>query len=183
MAFKDDLAALIENSEQLNTDDVAKLVGKHFIPKTEYNTKNSELKTLQEQLEEERNKNLTVEQQLQAKLDKAIADAESKQKEFTLKSNNLEVEKLFTQAGISQDDYKDLLGTIVSEDLDKSVTTAQSFISVLEKTRNVTKQDTTKELLDATPEITLGDLPNDPSSHQTIRDEQGVEWELGTLPD
>lgn len=183
MAYKDELQELL-NKETVNIDDVLSLTGKHFIPKAEYNKKTSELKTLQEEIEAEKTKNLTVEQQLQAKLDKALKEAESSRKEFVLKSNTLEIEKMFTQAGVSEDDYKDLLGSIVGEDLEKSSNTAKTFINILEKKINATKESTTQELLVNTPEPKTGGKP-DSSKASVVNalDDAGNTFEFGVLPD
>lgn len=183
MAYKDDLQELL-TKESVSADEILALTGKHFIPKAEYNKKATDLKSLQEEIEVERTKNLTVEQQFQAKLDKALQDAETSRKEFVLKSNALEVEKMFTQAGIVSTDYNDLLGNIVGEDLDKSISTAKTFINILEKKVNTARENTTQELLKNTPEASVGKLPAD-SQNETVvaKDDAGSEFVFGKLPE
>ena len=54
---------------------------------------------------------------------------------------------------ISDDDVelKETLSTIVSEDYDKSIKLANSFISLLNKTKDTTVKETTTKLLNDTP--------------------------------
>ena len=72
-----------------------------------------------------------------------------------IERSNLGVQKLLLQNGIEITDndteLKETLATIVSEDYDKSMKLANSFISLINKTKDQTAKETTTKLLNETP--------------------------------
>lgn len=128
------------------------------IPKDKYNDVSNKLKATETSL-------TTLQTEYDAfKLSKMTDDerieAERKQFELDKKSNaitrsELAVEKLLLKNGIEiKDDdieLKETLQSIVSEDYDKSIKLANSFISLLNKTKEQTVKQTTTELLNGTP--------------------------------
>lgn len=105
------------------------------------------LKKVEEELEAEKSKNLTAEEKLQAELKKA----ELSQKEFAQKTNQLAVEKIFVAAGLSEEDYKDFIADIVSDNAELSSKLANSLVSTITKQKDTAIQKTKEELLDKTP--------------------------------
>lgn len=105
------------------------------------------LKKVEEELEAEKSKNLTAEEKLQAELKKA----ELSQKEFAQKTNQLAVEKIFVAAGLSEEDYKDFITDIVSDNAELSSKLANSLVSTITKQKDTAIQKTKEELLDKTP--------------------------------
>ena len=132
------------------------------IPKDKYNDLNTKLKNtenkisaLQTEYDEFKQSKMTADEK---------AEAERKQFEMDKKNNAIEksslaVEKLLLKNGIEVKDddveLKETLQSIVSEDLDKSVKLANSFISLLNKTKDQTAKETTTQLLNNTPK-TIG---------------------------
>ena len=128
------------------------------IPKDKYNDLNTKLKNtenkisaLQTEYDEFKQSKMTADEK---------AEAERKQFEMDKKNNAIEksslaVEKLLLKNGIEVKDddveLKETLQSIVSEDLDKSVKLANSFISLLNKTKDQTVKETTTQLLNNTP--------------------------------
>lgn len=128
------------------------------IPKDKYNDLNTKLKNtenkisaLQTEYDEFKQSKMTADEK---------AEAERKQFEMDKKNNAIEksslaVEKLLLKNGIEVKDddveLKETLQSIVSEDLDKSVKLANSFISLLNKTKDQTAKETTTQLLNNTP--------------------------------
>ena len=84
------------------------------------------------------------------KIQKALQDAENSKNEFAKKSSRLDVEKIFVAAGLTEEDYKDLIDGIVSEDAEKSKTMANGLVSMLTKQKEVAIQKTKEELMDGT---------------------------------
>ena len=89
-----------------------------------------------------------------------IAEAERKQFELdkkanAIKANELAVKELLLDNGIKVTDedveLKETLQNIVSEDSEKSIKLANSFISLLNKTKVQTAKETTTQLLNDTP--------------------------------
>ena len=128
------------------------------IPKDKYNdlstrlrTTESNLSTLQSEYDDFKKSKMTDDEKL---------EAERKQFEIDKKNNAIEksslaVEKLLLKNGIEikeeDTELKETLDTIVSEDYDKSIKLANSFISLLNKTKDKTEKETTTKLLNDTP--------------------------------
>lgn len=139
-------------------DAIKKGLATLVIPKDKYNDLSTRLKTTENNL-----KSLTDEYEEFKKskmTDDEKVESERKQFELDKKANailksELEVEKLLLKNGIeiSEDDteLKQTLSSIISEDTEKSVSLANSFISLLNKTKETTKNQTTTELLNNTP--------------------------------
>ena len=80
---------------------------------------------------------------------------EAEKRANAIEKSDLAVQKLLFQNGIQiKDDdveLKETLSTIVSEDYEKSIKLANSFITLINKTKDNTKKETTTELLASTP--------------------------------
>ena len=85
------------------------------------------------------------------KLQKALADAEAERKSYTLKSNRLEAEKIFAEAGISEKEYSSFVDTIVGEDSAASVSAAKAIAKMVSAQREAAGAAKQKEILDKTP--------------------------------
>ena len=128
------------------------------IPKDKYNdlstrlkATESDLSTLQTEYDDFKKSKMTADE---------IAEAERKQFELdkkanAIKANELAVKELLLDNGIKVTDedveLKETLQNIVSEDPEKSIKLANSFISLLNKTKVQTAKETTTQLLNDTP--------------------------------
>lgn len=128
------------------------------IPKDKYNDLNTKLRTtesnyanLQTEFDDFKKSKMTDDEKREAELKQFEAD----KKANAIEKSSLAVEKLLLKNGIEVKDddieLKDTLSTIVSEDYDKSVKLANSFISLLNKTKDTTVKETTTQLLNNTP--------------------------------
>lgn len=84
------------------------------------------------------------------KIQKALADAEASKTEFAKKSNRLDVEKILVGAGLTEEDYKDLIDTLVSDDAEKSKTAATAFADLVSKQKEAAIQKTKEDMMDGT---------------------------------
>lgn len=84
------------------------------------------------------------------KVQKALKDAEDAKAEFAKKTNRLDAEKILLAAGLSEDDYKDLIDGIVSEDAEVTKTLATNLASLVGKQKEAAIQKTKEELMDGT---------------------------------
>lgn len=84
------------------------------------------------------------------KIQKALADAAASKADFQKKSNRLDVEKILVGAGLTEEDYKDLIDGLVSEDADASKTLATNLANMLTKQKEAAVQKTKEELMDGT---------------------------------
>lgn len=108
-----------------------------------------ELKRLQG-IETEYNKLVDADLTDAEKIQKALQDADNAKIEFAKKSNRLDVEKILVGAGLTEDDYKDLIDGLVSEDAEKSKALATNLASMLGKQKEAAVQKTKEELMDGT---------------------------------
>lgn len=84
------------------------------------------------------------------KIQKALDDAAASKADYDKKSNRLEVEKILVAAGLTEEDYKDVIDGLVSEDADASKTLATNIANMLSKQKESVKQKTKEELMDGT---------------------------------
>ena len=70
--------------------------------------------------------------------------------EFARKSSRLDVEKILVAAGLTEEDYKDLIEGIVSEDAERSKAMATSMVAMMTKQRDAAVQKTKEDLMDGT---------------------------------
>lgn len=125
----------------INGNDLAEAKKKNVDPKM--------LKKLQEDsaaYEKLKEAGLTDEEKIQ----KALQDAKDAEANYKRQSSRLDVEKILVAAGLAEDDYKDLIDGLVSEDAEASKTLATNLASMLAKQREAAVQKTKEELMDET---------------------------------
>ena len=151
------------NDETLTTNEerseaLKKKLATLVIPKDKYNDLSAKLKntesnlsTIQSEFNEFKKSKMTDDEKRAEELKKFEED----KKTNAIEKSSLAVEKLLLKNGIEikEDDteLKDTLETIVSEDYEKSIKLANSFISLLNKTKTETANATTTKLLNDTP--------------------------------
>lgn len=84
------------------------------------------------------------------KVQKALQDAEIAKIEFAKKSNQLDAEKILVTAGLTEEDYKDLIPGIVTEDTETTKAMATNLASLIGKQREAIAKKTKEELMDET---------------------------------
>lgn len=118
---------------------------------SELSSSQANLSTLQSEFDEFKKSKMTEDEKKAAE----IEEFEAAKKANAVERSSLAVQKLLFQNGIEVKDddveLKETLETIVSEDYDKSIKLATSFISLLNKTKEQTAKDTTTKLLNETP--------------------------------
>ncbi len=118
---------------------------------SELSSSQANLSTLQSEFDEFKKSKMTEDEKKAAE----IQAFEAAKKANAVEKSSLAVQKLLFQNGIEVKDddveLKETLETIVSEDYDKSIKLATSFISLLNKTKEQTAKDTTTKLLNETP--------------------------------
>ena len=128
------------------------------IPKDKFNDVSNKLRatetnytTLQNEYNEFKKSKMTDDEKAQAEREQFEKD----KKANAIEKSSLAVKKLLLKNGIEVKDddteLKDTLSTIISEDYDKSIKLANSFISLLNKTKDTTAKATTTQLLGDTP--------------------------------
>ena len=147
----DEINAVLANRQFVDPTTLPKSVEKHIFDKTA-----SELAKVKKELGELKNNNLTGEEKVNA----AIAAADARANEYSVKLNRLEVEKLFMADGLAEADYADLIEDIVSEDAEKTMKLAKGLLSVVKSQKSAAEKEVRAELLKKTPKPPAGDSGN-----------------------
>jgi hypothetical protein len=105
------------------------------------------LKEVEKQYTDLTAQNQTAEQKLQAALDAA----DLAKKDFAKKTNRLEVEKALVAAGLKEDDYKDFIDSMVSENAETSMKLANGFTATIKSQKEAIDKAVRAELLNKTP--------------------------------
>ena len=131
---------LTTNEERV--DAIAKSLATLMIPKDKYNDLNAKYKTVESNYS-------TLSTEYDDFKKSKMTDDEKREAEL----KKLEVDKKDNGIKITDEDteLKETLQNIISEDCDKSVKLANNFITLLNKTKEQTKNETTTELLNGTP--------------------------------
>lgn len=144
----EEINAVLANRQLVDPTTLPKSVEKTVFDKTA-----SELAKVKKELAELKNSNMTDDEKVQA----AITAANNKEKEFTAKSNRLEVEKLFVSGGLTEPDYADVIDDIVSDDVDKTMKLAKNLLAVITNQKSATEKALRAELQRSTPRTPAGD--------------------------
>ena len=144
------------NDEKVNA--ITSALGDLVFPKDKFNDLNKRLKkteseyaALQTEYEDFKKSKMTDDEKREAER----IEFEQQKKANAIEKNDLAVQKLLLKNGIEvKDDDIELqqtLKNIVSEDAEKTMSLANSFISILNKTKDLTQKETTSNLLSQTP--------------------------------
>lgn len=85
------------------------------------------------------------------KANKAIEDSNNTIAELRRQVNQSEVKGILGAAGLTEEDYKDLINGFITDDIETSRTLATNFVSVLSKQRELAGAKIKEELLKGTP--------------------------------
>lgn len=84
------------------------------------------------------------------KVQKKLQEAEDSKIEFAKKSNRLDAVQILVAAGLTEDDYKDLIDGIVSDDAEVTKKMATNLAGLISKQKEAAIQKTKEELMDGT---------------------------------
>lgn len=84
------------------------------------------------------------------KIQKALKDAADSKKDYEKKANKLDAEKILVAAGLTEEDYKDLIDGIVSDDAEATKAMATNLSNLIKNQRDSAIKKTKEELMDGT---------------------------------
>lgn len=84
------------------------------------------------------------------KIQKALKDASDSKTKYEKELNKLDAEKILVAAGLTEDDYKDLIDGIVSDDAEKTKTLATNLSTLIKNQKDSAAQKAKEELMDST---------------------------------
>lgn len=117
------------------------------VSKDQFDKTASELAALKKELATIKTTSMTAEEQLQAQL-KEVEDSKAV---LARERSELKAAQIFTDAGLSREDYADILATVVHEDLDKTLKTANAMVNFIKNQKANTEKAVKEELLRTTP--------------------------------
>lgn len=159
--FKEELLEVLGSAELV--DKVSAIIGSNMIPKDEYKKVNDKYKELS--TEHEKIKIASMSEAEKFKLEQEqIAQMK---REYGIKLNTIEVERLFAQNGLAEAEYKDFIGNVVSDDKETSIAFANKLVGVLNKQKQTVESKTKEALLNQVKSPETGDAPITTPTHAT----------------
>lgn len=110
------------------------------------------------------------------KVQKAIDDANAREADFKKRSNRLEAEKILVGAGLTEEDYKDLIDGIVSDDEEKTKSMASNLAALISKQRESATEKAKEDLMDHTPTPGGGTGGNPDETPEDVKNAQKLDF-------
>lgn len=144
---EEELQKILANAdldEAKKAEAIKTYVGNNFVPTSKYSDKVKEVETitteknnLSQEYEQFKQTKMTEEEK---KTELAKKQEEANQK-MTLEFSRMKAENIFAKSGFKEEDYSSILDTIVSTDIEKTKTLAETFCNTLVKQKeNIEKQ-------------------------------------------
>lgn len=108
------------------------------------------------------------------KIQKALKDAAESKTKYEKELNKLDAEKILVAAGLTEEDYKDLIDGIVSDDSERTKTMATNLSTLIKSQKESAAQKAKEELMDDT-KIPGGGSGGDPGGGEKTEDVKNVE--------
>jgi len=121
--FPDATEEQINSLMKTNGDDINNAKSKLTADQEEL----ARLKAIEEEFEKSKNASLSAEE----KYNKLLKDAEKQKTDYAKELNKMKAENILVSAGMTAEDYKDLIDGLVSEDADKTTAMATNFANVV----------------------------------------------------
>lgn len=163
MGLKEFVLETVGDEEKANT--IITGLHEYMVDKGQYGKRVDELNELktklnssQSELEELRVAQMDEKEKMQFELDKAKKAEET----YHQKMNRLEAEKMFASAGLSDEDYSEVIDGLVSTDAERTKKLVSGVLDVLNKTKESAVNKTKEEMLNDTPKPTGGNSDEEP---------------------
>ena len=149
------------NDESLTTnearvDAMAKAMATLVIPKDKFNEESAKRKKAEEDLANLSAKITQESPKEEPKQDERVVGLENEIKNLRIESNRAKVEKIFSQAGLEENDYKEDLDQMDLSDETRALTYANSVVKLLNANAEKVKKATQADLLNDTPKPVVG---------------------------
>ena len=171
--MKDKIDEILKNGAYTTNEEKAEainsLIGTMMFPKDKFNEQTKQLNEANQELSSLKDLKTKYDSlskeyndfKISKMTDEEKAEAEKKTLEeerhtLKLKSNRIDVERILAKAGLNEDDYKDDIDTIVSEDTEKSIKLANFLEKDVQSNGEKVKQQTQVVLINNTPKPVVG---------------------------
>lgn len=145
-----------------------------YVPLSKYKDVESKAKTLKEK----DNLIASLQKELETKGAEGLTEVEKVQKELEIKNDLLKkaqleiskskVEAVFSKSGLVEDDYKEIIDGLVSEDTDKSLKLAESMASTIAKKVELGVKDAVSKKLSEAGQVPQGASSNGEATKESF---------------
>lgn len=147
----DEFMELIGEDIKLTIDD-----GEIKIPKSRFDEVNGKYKDTKRALEELQNKQMTEDEKIQ----KIIDEANEAKATYMRELSKLKATEIFVKAGLEEDEYKELVENISTDNAETTVNMANLMVNVIKNRQEKTEKAVKKQLLKDTPTPEAGEQDN-----------------------
>lgn len=170
MTIKEKMTEILSNESladnEAKVNEIISSLGAFFVAKDQYNKKVGELDVALSNVKKLENEKLSADELKQKELNEILENAKKNERDFKLKTNRLEAIEIFKNAGLNETDYSDFVSEdsksyIISDDLDKTKTLAQTFVNTLNSQKQMLEEKLRKEMQGNNPKPPAGDSNND----------------------
>lgn len=147
----DEFMELIGEDIKLTIDD-----GEIKIPKSRFDEVNGKYKDTKRALEELQNQQMTEDEKIQ----KTIDEANEAKATYMRELSKLKATEIFVKAGLEEDEYKELVENISTDNAETTVNMANLMVNVIKNRQEKTEKAVKKQLLKDTPTPEAGEQDN-----------------------
>ena len=108
---------------------------------------------------------LSAEERIQQEFEEKLKLVDAREKELAKRSNNLEAQNMFVEAGLQKADYEKFISLLVTDDAKQTQDNVKNFITTFTETQSAIESRLKKELSVITPPTT------NPDGNKTITKE------------
>lgn len=127
--------------------------GEIQIPKYRFDEVNERMKAAEKELQKIKNEKMTDEE----KFEEVVKEANEMKNKYAREMAKLKASEIFVKAGLSEDEYSDLVENLASEDEEKTISMAEMMVKVLNAKKESTEKQVKEELLKNTPKPPKGE--------------------------
>lgn len=144
------------STNEEKVDAMAKAMAPLVIPKDKFNEESAKRKKAEEALANFTKAEVQQTPKTEAKEDERVIGLEKELRDLRIKSNRAEVEKIFSMAGLQEEDYKETLDQMDLSDESKALVYANSVVKFINANAEKVKKETQATLLSNTPKPIVG---------------------------
>ena len=124
------------------------------IPKSRFDEVNERMKKAEKELENIKREKMTDEE----KLEKLMDEANEMKAKYAREMAKLKASEVFVKAGLTEEEYSDLVENLATEDEEKTIKMAEMMVNVLNSKKEATEKQVKEQLLKDTPKPPTGEL-------------------------
>lgn len=123
------------------------------IPKSRFDEVNERMKKAERELENIKKEKMTDEE----KFEEMVKEAEEMKLKYAKEMSKLKASEIFVKAGLTEEEYSDLVDNLASEDEEKTLKMAEMMVNVLNSKKEITEKQVKEKLLKDTPKPPTGE--------------------------